>query len=483
MNSAPQRDLLDELSIKTQKILFAVTFWGPWHTNAFVDVLLPSLLTEGNLPSMSLTHQLEFQILTTGAGKKRLMSSPLFAMLTKVGSVIITEREHFIAEEKFTIHHNWWNRVLELGKREGAFVALLPPDLCFSDGSLSAISKRINSGAAGIYVSGVRVVSETFMPVVQEEYFGTRLKPRPLSHLDLVKLSIAHSHPFNHTLYRGAQFSPYVAEMVLEPIKGMGWVKYCYSSGPIMFIDPTRAGLNSINAISTIDKLDNFHVVYDAREVGMVSLTPLTTYGEWLLAVDGQESTFVKALKSYRAASDISSAAVAKSNFIICDQHDELESSAAYLKAVGSMDIFASSIRTKSILMQITEMCEQNGMEHAADIISPIAAFSDEFPALDKCGRLTCFLPSNDALLKQRVAKLFFASGGLDGVRRLVAEHLFTFFPQKAGQVASLHGGTHEILITKNQLEIDGYIAELKASGPTIDLYSIDGVLPIGHKR
>src|SRR6266852_5772804 len=122
---------------QTKRILLSVTFWGQWHTYVFTDILLPSMLTPGNLPALAENFEIEFHILTTAANRRALETSAGFASLKKLASIDIVEKDSLSADQKFHIHHEWWNTSRQRAFQRDAFLGFIPPDICISDGTLA----------------------------------------------------------------------------------------------------------------------------------------------------------------------------------------------------------------------------------------------------------------------------------------------------------------------------------------------------------
>ena len=446
-----------------RKIHFSITFWGRWHTDALIKSLLPSLLTDGNLPALARDYALEFSFLTTPDDRTSLEASGAYKKLRNLATIEIVENADLIPERRFAIHHKWWRRAIKRARKESAYLGLIPPDICFSDGSMEAIGKRIAGGAACLYISGVRVASETFLPEIIAGFEdGTKNFP---SHFDLVHLSLRHSHPFNNSLYLGAPRAPYIAEMMLAPVPGTGWVKNCYLAGPIVFVDPRRTTINAANIVTAIDDPHDFHVIYDSHEVGMVSLAPLNLYAEWSLGCE-TEDAFTKAFKLRRHYTNISSDIVSRDNFLIYQNQDDRKMP-SWIEAEQKINAASLAIQCNLALLDVGDALDRCNFKATSAAIFLTAVTSEAFPEIDMSVPLICAFPRDDQV-KRMVKNL-----DSEGLYNFTFRHIYHHFDLNNGTATNLLGETLHIEKTDGHIMINGVEARCHRTIGRITIYTL----------
>lgn len=452
--------------------IIGVVFWGRWHTDAFIKIELPSLLSAGNLPAIAATCRIEFRILTTPSNRRDVESARAFAELKRFAQVTIIEEEDFSADRRFPIHHRFWNDCIASARDQGAKLFLLPPDLCFSDGSMKEIARRLLDGKAAVYVTGIRVASETFIPAVCATFYPEEGPWKDLTWRDLDALTIEHSHPFNNAVYRKSPHSPHIAEMILYPVGSIGWVKHCYLAGPIMFLDPSRATMTASQVVTAVPAPGDFDVVYDIRQAGFVSLSPMSLYGDWYIG-DGPESDFRKAWKQGIRYKSFSSEGVARDLFKLGGDDNE-RNSPAWAAAEQEARRDAGAIRTRSALIELAEACHRYGLTTMKRLFGLVAIAGKPSFNIASDFDYVCILPDDESLPLDR-AEAMIKSEGLSGVADFLGRHIFRVSaePRQAedmqGNSVPLERDGDRVMIAEKVARRLGTIGNLSVCRQTIE--------------
>lgn len=168
--------------------------WGAWHVGTFLRLALPTLLAENNLPALAHKHDLRWWIYSTPSDAKAIQASAEFARLKEH----VETRLVFLSESEIgnpiVTHQAIWMKGIAHAHRHGFFVALIPPDGAWSDGTFGHFADLLAEGKKAIFMNYMRVLSETFAPALIARYRrsdGTITVP----HRDLVRLGLAHIHP------------------------------------------------------------------------------------------------------------------------------------------------------------------------------------------------------------------------------------------------------------------------------------------------
>lgn len=451
-----------------KKLLIAVVFWGPWHRDAFIEVELPSLLSTNNLPPLARAHDITFRILTTRSDRLVLEAARAFARLKECARVEVIEGGDFSAERRFPIHHHFWDDCIAQARRFGTLLFLLPPDLCFSDGSITEIVLRLNAGKAAVYVTGIRVVSETFIPDVRREYFPANGPWRDIDSEALARLTIAHSHPFNNALQNHSPHTPYISEMTLYPVGSYGWIKHCFIAGPIMFFDPARAETNHNQVVTKVHAAGDFDVIFDDREAAFVSLAPLNLYGDWYIG-EGRESDFRKAARRTLRHQSLSSAGVAKELFRIGGEASE-RSSALWLASENKARAQAARICTLASMLELARGCQRAGLTVFAELVGLLSVCGNALPGLAEDTSYVCVAPTDSVETRLRIQQLV-GQSGLAAAAAYVGEHVFVRPPASASQSHDMAGNAAIVRVIGNTAFIGARSYALAGTASNFDIY------------
>lgn len=463
------------MSTAKASLVFCTVFWGKWHTDAFARVELPSLLSRLNLQALIVDHAIEFRILTTRKNHAQLKASPAFALVDKIARVQVIEEEDFGAERRFAIHHRFWNACIDYARSRAAQLFLLPPDLCFSDGSIGEVARRFAAGKSAVYVSGVRVVSETFIPAVIERFFPPHSSWQGIAPPDLDRLAVAHSHPFNNSLYSRSLHAPLISEMVLYPAGSDGWIKHCFVAGPIMFLDPRRVTLNRSQVVTAVPGATDFDVVFDSREAGFVSLSPLGLYGDWYIG-ERPESDFRRAWKQAIRYASPASEAVSRSLFRLGGD-DAARASLAWTKAEQEASRQARRIDTLAILIEMARACERYGLSRAAGLAALVAASENVGFTFAPNAQHLCALPSDDAFAAPILDGLTRANG-IRGLADFLARNIYVLPSQPQARPSNLLGEDVELDWNGRDLRVGAKAGHIFATVRNIRLCRLDSTAP-----
>lgn len=198
----------------SKKCRIITTVWGKWHTDAFREFNLPSLLADGNVPAQARALPTEMMIFTTAEDAAAMEGEALARLRDHISvAIIILEAQTF--QEPIETHVRVWREAMIPAQAEGAFVVTNPPDVVWSDDSFAALSKRIKEGAAAIYSLYARVVAETFCPAMTSLRTGAALS---VPARELVGVALDHFHPLQACYQRDSAHMPHHMEYLHWPI-------------------------------------------------------------------------------------------------------------------------------------------------------------------------------------------------------------------------------------------------------------------------
>jgi hypothetical protein len=140
-----------------------VGFWGERFRNYFVDFCLPSLLSLGNLGSLSAAHGHQFLICTTAGDWEKLQESPLWSVLCKHATPIMIEvglPDGPSDEAKFrhmTLGHR---AMVNAALKDRALACHIMPDAMYTDGTIDTALRYAAAGARAVLTVALRLKEE-----------------------------------------------------------------------------------------------------------------------------------------------------------------------------------------------------------------------------------------------------------------------------------------------------------------------------------
>ena len=241
--------------------------WGEWHLDAMRRVMLPTLLSPGNLPAIRRRFPLRYRIATTPADRRRIEAWPIFSRLAAAVEVEwITEN----ASPDITYHIEWYKRSLSDAKAANAYCFMAYPDVAWSDGLLNRCADAVAAGKVGVAIPYLRVISETFVPDIASQAGDAEIA---LSGSELVRLGMRHMHPLSVAAMAGGQHALPSLEVSWR-VPGQG-VLLREVSRELSMVDTERLQANQYwNAIDSANP-QSLHVAADSDDMLMLSIAPL----------------------------------------------------------------------------------------------------------------------------------------------------------------------------------------------------------------
>ena len=180
---------------------FVTAVWGEEYAKTFVDVTLPCLLSQGNIPSVSTGIPCVYKIFTTDRARKIIEQSGTYLRLCqylKTEFSLISDP----IENKHVTSSDCYRLATADAARAGAAIIYLIPDMIFADGGINSAVHFLRAGKRAILAMGLRAIKETLVPQVIEKYYAgdvITIAPR-----ELVRLAYEHIHPITKShFYEG----------------------------------------------------------------------------------------------------------------------------------------------------------------------------------------------------------------------------------------------------------------------------------------
>lgn len=256
-----------------QRVLMVTVVWGKWYLDAHLDLNLPSLLAPQNLPAMAAEHDLTYVLMTIAADRDRLARSPAVLALKKILTVDLRVIPDTETRDPIGAHQRAWTKATEEAKTTKSYVLYMPPDVAWSDGSFAHLSRLLASGYTAIFMTYLRVVSETFVPAMRARAAADGIALR-LSGRDLVALSLDHVHPLMAAHMHDSRYFPIHPEMAVWPVPGQGLGVRCLAREMFLF-DPGRIDMGSQLLVGGRFNRGDMVFIDDSDDLYAVSLAPL----------------------------------------------------------------------------------------------------------------------------------------------------------------------------------------------------------------
>jgi hypothetical protein len=176
----------------SHRFRFLTVVWGKAYTDAYLNVVLRSQLSPGNLPVFAKHSDSVYTIYTTEADIERCRASEMFQRLREVMQVefAVIRKNRFVS--KYNLMTQCHAHGIRSARGEECGFVLLTPDVVWSDGSFGRLLELAASPSPMIMMATMpRVVKETFLPAYAERLNGAdALPPR-----ELVSVALQHIHP------------------------------------------------------------------------------------------------------------------------------------------------------------------------------------------------------------------------------------------------------------------------------------------------
>lgn len=264
---------------RPSSIHFLVPVWGGDYLTTYLDVVLPTHLSPGNLPALDNRDDFFYQIFTNAECAALLEAHPAFAILKVTIQTAIE-----LVDDQAGLPHEVMSQCYRLGiaraNAVSAAVVFLTADAIFADGAFSFLWAKLNEGVNVVYCSGLRLtraeMTSSLLPYIDDEHVIS-LPPR-----DMISLALAHLHTWTRCSFwdrdLGLNLLPSV---LLWPAGTRGILACCFHLHPIM----VRPEIKSLDFQSTIDDdyvglvcptAGGHYVVTDSDEMLCLELTEAT---------------------------------------------------------------------------------------------------------------------------------------------------------------------------------------------------------------
>jgi hypothetical protein len=255
--------------VKLLRFQFVIAVWGDKFIDQMCEVCLPCVLAPHNLPAIPESERFKFVFVTRAADALRLKAEPMVQRLQdliQVEFLAFDPTEYASAHLALSAAHRM---ALAMAAREAAHFVLLDPDLVFSDNTLASARRMAIAGKSAIMVSGLRLTSETALPVLHDMRLSDTYGGNPiLAPRNLMKFALQHFHP-EVARYRfdSSQFTQWPL-ICLWPVEDEGLLDRSFHLHPLV-LDMRNARPEALSTLDhdTIDGAYVFHAFPDWSKI------------------------------------------------------------------------------------------------------------------------------------------------------------------------------------------------------------------------
>ncbi|MDD5428965.1 MAG: hypothetical protein PHI58_07035 [Candidatus Omnitrophica bacterium] len=253
--------------------------WGAEYTDLFVNVVMPSILTPGNLYALDKNPRSLYRIFTTEEDSEKITASDAFKKISGMmdTDVVMIENKDFT--EKYTVMSECHKKAIRSAGLDSAAIIFVAPDAIFSEGAISRMVSLAESGKRAVMIAGIRVSKDTFLPEFTRQFSADGVM-MPATARQLTKLSMAHLHPISKSLmWDSGEFHNAPSHIYFE-VPGEGLIARCFHLLPVL-VNPARTNLR----FETIDgnyirgacpNPDDMYIVSDSDELMSIEMSSLS---------------------------------------------------------------------------------------------------------------------------------------------------------------------------------------------------------------
>ena len=224
---------------------FVTAVWGKTYTKIFINITLPSLLSEGNIPVVSVRRKCYYIIYTTTNDECIIKESNSYKELMLYASVKFERLISTQDENKYKIASDCYLAASKFISKAGHIVVYIIPDAVSADGGISKLSEIFEEGIRAVLICNIRLIKENIVPQLDQyrEKNAINVKPR-----ELTQLAIDHIHPImkNH-MFDDAEWE-FHPSFFIWPVEKRGFILYNVHPQPFA-IDLDGIDLNFTSTI------------------------------------------------------------------------------------------------------------------------------------------------------------------------------------------------------------------------------------------
>ncbi|MDB5552939.1 MAG: hypothetical protein JWL86_2923 [Rhizobium sp.] len=186
-----------------EKFTLSATVWGDVYVRNFMNFNVRSMLAPGNIPALAKIGACKMFIVTDEAGREAIQTHPVYQQTLEyldwefslVPSEVIAE---IVSPEMASLFYVLYGMLDHTGiffaQGSGSNLFMIPVDAIVADGSLSNMANYRKDGFECCGGGNIVANTETFLPALEEKFFGKA--SIAISTEDLASLAVEHAHHY-----------------------------------------------------------------------------------------------------------------------------------------------------------------------------------------------------------------------------------------------------------------------------------------------
>jgi hypothetical protein len=464
---------------------FSTVVWGPWHTGIFLDVNLPSLLAPENLAAFAARHRVTYRIFTSQHDIARITASPAYRRAREIVPFELIPCAVEQVENPIAAHHQLWRRSIVEARNAGAMILFVPPDVAWSNSGFRHVADLVSQGRRAVFITYMRVVSETCAPELQRRYMAEDGAMLDVSSRDLVALAFQYIHPLTLTYLHDSPNFPIHPEFILWRVPGEGYLMRVLVREMFAY-DPRVFELNEQALLAHVPDLSSVHYVTDSDDLFALSFAPTLKDIEWYVQPQRYDPLKVGSwwLTYDSPANDL----VASHSFCI---HHRDQTPKKWRRAERESDLFIKQLMGLREVLRLIRAVSDDRTRQARQVLSMALAETKLARRMGKNIPFTALIPKNADILRwlNEDGEPLLKTPSVRELVDLILDHVVIgHLALKAGDAADLttaRGGTRRLTWIGSTPLIDDVVLHV----PAIRLgnmshrdngsaYVVDAVLP-----
>jgi hypothetical protein len=251
---------------------FVTAVWGREYVQLFLDITLPSILADNNLPAAKSHFNCRYKIYTAVDDFNVIKYAEVIKVLHEHAQVELIPITDF-SGNKYEVASRCYRKATSDALQDRAAIIYLIPDMILADGSLGYIAEQLSSGKKAVLVAGMRASKESAVPVLIENY--KRDETISITSKALVGLMMRHIHPLmRHHMWDEDRQGGFHPSFFCWQVTECGFYVHCAHLQPVAvdFSEQTRhlafQGTIDDDLLAALDpQSDEIDVVTDSDKV------------------------------------------------------------------------------------------------------------------------------------------------------------------------------------------------------------------------
>jgi len=281
---------VDRSVMRMPNIFMVTQLWGRSYIDLYADVVIPTLLAPGNLPSLAPTPCV-YTIYTTVSDQETLEQHPNFARLKAAISpwcqvvFSLISRDVDNSYETMSACHR---DAIEQAERLGAAILFLQPDVIVGPGTLETVRRVMEGGRRVVLAPGLRACREEVMAALSPPG-ETAGRATPTTR-HLVGLALRNLHPISLSLIWGGEVVSSYCSHLYWPISHEVLYARCAHMHPLM-VWPEVKGARFDHTIDwdyfyrACPDQDRWFVAATSDEICLIELSDREKFADALMRV------------------------------------------------------------------------------------------------------------------------------------------------------------------------------------------------------